>query len=95
MRNFWRSLRRAAPRSRPGAWADPDMLEVGNGDLTLDEQKTHFALWVIVKSPLLLGMDLRTISNESLDVVKNKHLIRLHQDLDFRLLRVSLAAISQ
>ena len=29
----------------PGRWNDPDMLEVGNGDLRVDEQRTHMSLW--------------------------------------------------
>ena len=33
----------------PGAWNDPDMLEVGNGGMTTDEYKTHFSLWCIMK----------------------------------------------
>ena len=36
----------------PGGWNDPDMLEVGNGGMTLTEYKTHFALWSISKAPL-------------------------------------------
>jgi len=80
---FWKTIQWDVPRSGPGAWADPDMLEVGNGHLTLDEQKTHFALWVIIKAPLLLGMDLRSISQETLEVIKNKRLIELHQDVRF------------
>ena len=34
---------------------DADMLEVGNNGLTLSEQRSHFALWAAVKSPLLIG----------------------------------------
>lgn len=34
---------------------DPDMLEVGNGDLTLEENRAHFALWAVMKSPLIIG----------------------------------------
>lgn len=34
---------------------DPDMLEVGNGALTLEENRAHFALWAIMKSPLIIG----------------------------------------
>jgi hypothetical protein len=34
---------------------DPDMLEVGNGKLTLAENKAHFALWAVMKSPLIIG----------------------------------------
>lgn len=38
---------------------DPDMLEVGNGDLTIEENRAHFALWAIMKSPLIIGTDVR------------------------------------
>jgi len=31
------------------------ILEVGNGKLTLEEQRTHFNLWALSKSPLLIG----------------------------------------
>ena len=30
-------------------------LEVGNGQLSLEEQRTHFNLWALSKSPLLIG----------------------------------------
>jgi alpha-galactosidase len=33
------------------------MLQVGNGNLTADEQKSHFSLWAALKAPLLLGFD--------------------------------------
>jgi len=45
------------PLSRPGAWAYPDMLEVGNG-MTYSEDQAHFGLWVITSSPLILGFDM-------------------------------------
>jgi alpha-galactosidase len=40
-----------------GFWGhpDPDMLEVGNGNLTLAENRAHFALWAAMKSPLIIG----------------------------------------
>jgi alpha-galactosidase len=56
------------------------MLEVGNGRLTLEESKTHFALWALAKSPLLLGNDLHTMNDDILQVITNRHLIALHQD---------------
>ena len=34
-----------------------DMMEIGNGALTIQEQRTHFAAWVFLKSPILLGTD--------------------------------------
>ena len=66
-----------------GGWNDPDMLEVGVGDmLSLEEQKTHFALWAIVKAPLLLGLDLNTASDDVLAIIKNTDLIGINQDPD-------------
>jgi len=49
------------PRSRPGCWAYPDMSEVGNfqaGPHQDDQEKTHWALWCIISSPLVLGFDM-------------------------------------
>ncbi|CAJ1420135.1 unnamed protein product [Effrenium voratum] len=49
------------PRSGPGCWAYPDMSEVGNfqsGPHREDQERTHWALWCIVSSPLILGFDM-------------------------------------
>ena len=40
---------------------DMDMMEIGNGHLTIEEQRTHFAAWAFLKSPILLGTDVSTI----------------------------------
>ncbi|CAB9519571.1 Probable alpha-galactosidase B [Seminavis robusta] len=68
------------PYAGPGAWNDPDMLEVGNGNLTVEQQRSHFTLWAIMKAPLILGNDIRTISQESLDIITNKKIIAINQD---------------
>ena len=47
--------------SGPGSWNDPDMLEVGNGGMTVEEERTHFALWAMSKAPLIIGCDLTTV----------------------------------
>jgi alpha-galactosidase len=39
--------------AKPGQWNDPDMLEIGNGGMNLDEYKTHMSLWAI-SQPLCL-----------------------------------------
>lgn len=73
----------------PGAWNDPDMLEVGNGKLTDDENRTHFSLWCMLAAPLILGNDLRLMlssdgeanpDNPVLKTVTNKSLILIDQD---------------
>lgn len=64
----------------PGAWNDPDMLEIGNGWLTYEQEKTHFALWAAVKAPLILGCDLDKITNQTLEIITNTELIAINQD---------------
>ncbi len=59
---------------------DADMLEVGNGDLTAAETRSHFALWAAMKSPLLIGSDIKTMSQDNIDLLKNKHLLAFNQD---------------
>lgn len=75
--------------ARPGAWNDPDMLEVGNGKLSENENKTHFSLWCMMAAPLILGNDVRTFvsadgtpaeNNSVLKTVTNKELIAIDQD---------------
>jgi len=79
--NFIKSQQHIA-HSQPGSWADPDMLEVGNGNLTVQEERTHFSLWCLVKAPLILGMDLSNISEDTLAIISNKQLIAVNQDVN-------------
>ena len=46
--------------ARPGAFNDPDMMEVGRGGMTDTEMRSHFALWAVMASPLIAGNDLRS-----------------------------------
>ncbi|OJA15461.1 hypothetical protein AZE42_02206 [Rhizopogon vesiculosus] len=59
---------------------DLDMLEIGNGNLTYDEAKTHFTVWALVKAPLLIGTNLATISQEMVSILKNQEIIAINQD---------------
>ena len=78
-----------AKHAGPGGWNDPDMLEVGNGDLTETENRSHFTLWCMMASPLILGNDLREFvtadgspdsDNPILKIISNKMLIAIDQD---------------
>ena len=62
-----------------GHFNDMDMLEMGRG-LSEAEERTHFGMWCIMSSPLLIGCDLTKIPNSSLDILKNTELIALNQD---------------
>ncbi len=73
----------------PGCWNDPDMLEVGVGSLTTEENKTHFSLWCMMAAPLILGNDVRKFlkadgtiyeDDKILSILKNKELIAIDQD---------------
>jgi len=65
----------------PGAFNDPDMLEVGNGKLTVNENRAHFSLWCMLNAPLFLGNDLRTMPVSVVEIITNKEMIALNQDL--------------
>jgi len=75
----------------PGAWADPDMLQVGNigrqanggspPSLFPDaEGRTQFALWSVLKAPLLLGTFIHNVSGATLATVTNAAAIAVNQD---------------
>ncbi|KFZ09721.1 hypothetical protein V502_08532 [Pseudogymnoascus sp. VKM F-4520 (FW-2644)] len=60
--------------------SDADMLEVGNGALTEEENRSHFALWAAMKSPLVIGTALDKLSEVNLAILKNKYLLAFNQD---------------
>jgi alpha-galactosidase len=72
--------------AKPGAWNDPDMLEVGNGGMSRDEYRAHFSLWAIMAAPLVAGNDVRTMMDSTRmaaatrDILLNKEVIAVDQD---------------
>jgi len=64
----------------PGHWNDPDMLEVGNGRLTLAENRAHFSMWAMLATPLLAGNDLPNMKPEIKAILTNKDVIAIDQD---------------
>jgi alpha-galactosidase len=64
----------------PGHWNDPDMLEVGNGGMTPDEERTHFSLWAMLAAPLIAGNDLSAMTAETKNILMNKEVIAVDQD---------------
>lgn len=77
------------PYAKPGHWNDPDMLVVGNVGwgpnlhptrLTPDEQYTHISLWCLLSAPLLIGCDLKTLDDFTLNLLTNDEVLALDQD---------------
>lgn len=85
--SIYRLVNQAAPQTnfaQPGQWLDLDMLEVGNNVYTTAEEQTHFSLWAILKSPLIIGAGLKdnntSINEESLAILKQEDVISFNQD---------------
>jgi alpha-galactosidase len=64
----------------PGHWNDPDMLEVGNGKLTPDENRTHMAMWAMLAAPLLAGNNLSQLTPEITNILTNRGVLAIDQD---------------
>ncbi len=67
-------------KQKPSAWNDPDMLQVCNWDLPLEESKSHFSLWAIFGAPMLAGNDLRNMSSQAIKILTNREVIEVDQD---------------
>jgi len=64
----------------PGAWNDPDMLEVGNGGMTDTEYRTHMGWWAVMAAPLIAGNDLRSMTQATKDILMAPEIIAMDQD---------------
>jgi alpha-galactosidase len=64
----------------PGHWNDPDMLEVGNDRMDAVEDKCHMSLWAMLAAPLLAGNDIRSMSDDTKEILLNKEIIAIDQD---------------
>ncbi|KAJ5771170.1 uncharacterized protein N7511_003221 [Penicillium nucicola] len=86
-RTIFRIINQAVPQTSfagRGQWPDLDMLEVGNNIFTTAEEQTHFSLWAILKSPLVIGGALKDdstqMSDASLSILSNQDAISFNQD---------------
>ena len=83
-----------SPFASAGHYNDMDMLEVGHlkgsvkttfgnhGDtgLTAEEERTHFGMWCMLSSPLLIGCDVRTIPDATKRLITNPYLLAMNQN---------------
>lgn len=79
----------------PGCFNDMDMLVVGMygkglnpetsiGGCSDEEYQTHFALWAMMNSPLIIGCDIRNMSEKTKEILTNPDIIALNQDPECR-----------
>jgi alpha-galactosidase len=64
----------------PGHWNDPDMMEVGNGGMTIPEYRAHFSFWALLAAPLIAGNDVRSMTSEIKEILTNPEVIAVNQD---------------
>ncbi len=75
-----------------GCFNDMDMLvvglnnggRVGGSGCSENEYFLHFALWSMLGSPLMIGCDIRKMTEETYKILSNKELIRINQDKKYR-----------
>jgi alpha-galactosidase len=72
----------------PGGWNDPDMLVIGldnsgyikGGGCTDEEYRTQMSMWCMFSAPLMLGCDIRNMSESTRNIILNKDIIAIDQD---------------
>lgn len=94
--DVWRSVKdihekqlSLQPYNSLGCFNDMDMLIVGmkgKGNVgltgcTYEEYRTHFSLWAMLNSPLVIGCDIREMSEETKTILMNKDIIAINQDI--------------
>jgi hypothetical protein len=59
-----------------------DLSSVGLNALSIEEEKFHFGMWAINKSPLIIGaaLDPDRLNKASLEILLNKEIIAINQD---------------
>jgi alpha-galactosidase len=71
---------RLARYQRPGYFNDPDFLNVDHFDYTLNEKKSHFAIWVSLSAPLIISAYIPDFTTVEIEYLTNKDLIAVNQD---------------
>ena len=56
------------------------MRQVGDIGLSYEEQASHFSLWALMASPLLIGADITALDNDALSILNNTEIISINQD---------------
>ena len=54
------------------------------GGCTDEEYRTHFSLWAIMNSPLMIGCDIRRMTPATREILTNKDVIAINQDIECR-----------
>jgi alpha-galactosidase len=64
----------------PGHWNDPDYLGPELG-MTRVEAQTQFTMWSVSAAPLIIGSDVRALSQDAIDMLTNADVLAINQDV--------------
>jgi alpha-galactosidase len=64
----------------PDHWNDPDMMEIGNG-MSVSEDRAHMSMWCMLAAPLMAGNDISNMTAETREILTNKDVIAIDQDM--------------
>ena len=59
---------------------DPDFLNVDHFDLTMDEKRSHFAIWSSFSAPLIISANVTRLTPEEISCLTNEDIIAVDQD---------------
>lgn len=54
------------------------------GGCSDEEYKTHFSLWALMNSPLMIGCDIRNMTPATKNILTNRDVIAINQDIECR-----------
>lgn len=88
VKNLVKQQEKLHPFNGVGCFNDMDMLIVGmygKGNVGLSgctdtQYRTHFSIWALLGSPLMIGCDLRNMTKETCGILTNEEMIRINQD---------------
>ena len=88
IKNLYVQNKAIIPYNAPNCFGDMDMLVVGmNGKglvavtgCTTEEYRTHFSIWSMFNSPLMIGCDIRTMTDDTKEILMNEEVIAINQD---------------
>lgn len=88
IKNIHEQQIRLQPYNSLGCFNDMDMLvvgmggqgHVGLGGCTYEEYRSHFSMWAMLNSPLVIGCDIRSMSDETKSILLNRDIIAINQD---------------
>lgn len=70
----------AEPLHPARGWNDLDMLQIGLGNLTIDEYRTQMTLWAMRSAPLIISCDPRNLTVAEVQILANRSVIAIDQD---------------